>query len=454
MISPQQGAQTSFLSTPADIAIYGGAAGGGKSWAILVEPLRHINNPKFNAIIFRRTSVQIRNGGGLWQKSQELYPMFGAVSRELELLWKFPSGATIKFMHMEHEKNRLDHQGAEYPLIEFDELTHFTYDQFFYLFSRNRTTIGMAPYIRATTNPDADSWVRQFIDWWIDPETGFAIPERGGKLRYMARVNNTIHWADTKQQLMEECGTSDILPRSVTFIPSSLRDNQILMKADPGYLASLMALPLVERERLLNGNWNIKEAAGLYFRRAWCEVVDAAPANLSIVVRYWDLAATEKTDTNDPDWTVGWKMGFDKETGFLYVLDVQRMRVSPYKVKQAIVNMAKQDGKRVHVGKPQDPGQAGKAQAQDMTSMLSGFMVHTQRETGDKVTRFSPFSAQCEAHNVKFVRGSWNEDVFRSLENFPEALHDDDADAASGAFNLILKLRQGVVKIVDKPKGL
>jgi len=150
-IRPQAGPQENFLATEADIAIYGGAAGGGKTWALLLEPLRHIHNPEFGAVIFRRTYPQIRSEGGLWSESSTIYPAMGGQPRESILDWTFPAGGRIKFAHMQHEINRLDWQGAQIPLIEFDELTHFTKEQFFYMLSRNRSTCGVRPYIRATT---------------------------------------------------------------------------------------------------------------------------------------------------------------------------------------------------------------------------------------------------------------------------------------------------------------
>ena len=96
-------------------------------------------------------------------------------------------------------------------------------------------------------------------------------------------------------------------PISVTFIPGTVFDNPALLRVNPDYVASLLSLPLVERARLLECNWKIRPAAGLYFKREWCAVVDEVPADLDMV-RYWDLAATEKTALNDPDWTVGVKL--------------------------------------------------------------------------------------------------------------------------------------------------
>ncbi len=402
------------------------------------EPLKHVKNPHFLAVIFRRNAVQVRNPGGLWDESMKIYPAFGATPRQDVLEWSFPSKARLKFAHLEYDHSVLNYQGAQIPLISFDELCHFNQSQFFYMLSRNRSTCGVKPYVRATCNPDADSWVAEFISWWIDQDTGRAIPERSGVVRWMVRINDKIFWADNPEDLIAEHG-EESLPKSVTFIASSLFDNKILMEADPGYLANLKALPSVERERLLGGNWKIRPAAGLLFKREWVQVIPESPAGLRIV-RYWDLAATEKTDSNDPDFTVSVKIGTDN-AGRFYVLHGNSMRKSPLHVEQAIANMASHDGKLVQIGLPQDPGQAGKSQARSFASMLAGYRVTTRIESGDKVTRFGPFSAQCEAGNVYFVRGDWNNEFFDNLEGFPEAKHDDHVDACSGAFNLLTEKR-------------
>ena len=433
-IAPQPGPQEQFLATPADIAIYGGAAGGGKTWALLLEPLRHVANGDFGAVFFRRTTVQVRNEGGLWDESEKLYPLLGSTPREHVLSWGFPSGASVSFAHLEHDKTVLNYQGAQIPLICFDELTHFSAKQFWYMVSRNRSVCGVRPYIRATCNPDADSWVAQFIAWWIDQDTGFPIPERASALRWFVRINDQLVWADTADELRAQF--PEIPPKSLTFIPAKLSDNVAFTSADPGYLANLLALPKVERERLLGGNWKIRAAAGLLFKREWCRVVDAAPADLKIV-RGWDLAGTPKTEQNDPDWTTGTKIGMSRSTGRFIVLDHKRKRGTPHEVEQLIGKTASQDGHMVTVSLPQDPGQAGKSQVETLTKLLAGYTVRSSPETGDKETRFGPFSAQAEAGNVDVLRGPWNEVWFSELEGFPEGAHDDDADSTSRAFNAV-----------------
>lgn len=270
-IQPQEGFQMQFLSTQADIAIGGGAAGAGKSFALLLEPTRHVQNKKFGGVIFRRTSPQIRSEGGLWDTSQEIYPYTNATPLETHLSWRFPSGANVKFSHLEYEKNILDWQGSQIPFIGFDELTHFSEKMFFYLLSRNRSTCGVKPYVRATCNPDPDSFVAKFIEWWIDQDTGFPIQERGGKIRYFIKDGESMVWGDSKAEVLErvphivrlmlaanESTNPEDLVKSVTFIPGDIYGNKELLSKDPSYLANLMAQDETTRLQLLEGNWKIK----------------------------------------------------------------------------------------------------------------------------------------------------------------------------------------------------
>lgn len=442
IIRPQPGPQEMFLSTPVDIAFYGGAAGGGKTYALLMECLRHISNKHFGATIFRRNSNQIKNEGGLWDNAKQMYMPIGGIPLENPRpTIRFKSGAKITFAHLQYENDKLGYQGAQIPLIGFDEITHFTASQFWYMLSRNRSTCGVRPYIRGTTNPDADSWVAKFIQWYWDPETGYAIPERSGKIRYFTRMGDDIIWGDNPDDVVKQ--SPDIIPeqvKSFTFIASKLSDNKILMEKDPGYLGALRAQGTVERERLENGNWLIRPSAGLYFKRSQVQIVNAIPHNVIEWVRSWDLAATVPSTANpDPDATAGVLMG-RLDNGMFIVADVQRAQVTANEVRKLTRNIATIDRARykyVRVTVPQDPGQAGKDQAASYIKHLAGFNVSTIRPSGNKITRAEPFSAQWQAGNVLVLAGPWNEKYFSELEAFPESAHDDMVDASSDAFNTL-----------------
>jgi len=120
-IGPQPGPQTQFLQSPAQICIYGGSAGSGKSYALLLATLRYISNPKFRAVIFRRTSPQITNPGALWDESTSLFGQLDATPYVSRLKWVFNSNSSVEFAHLEREQNVLDWQGSKVPFLGFDE---------------------------------------------------------------------------------------------------------------------------------------------------------------------------------------------------------------------------------------------------------------------------------------------------------------------------------------------
>jgi len=254
-------------------------------------------------------------------------------------------------------------------------------------------------------------------------------------IRWFIRSGDDLLWADSKEELLGQHGEA-VHPKSLTFIPASVRDNSILLSKDPGYMANLTALPRVDRKRLLHGNWLVRPSAGLLFKRQWFEVVDTAPDNHN-VVRYWDRAATEPRAGTDPDWTVGLKMSRARN-GVFYVENIVRFRGTLARVEETIRNTAQADGHAVRIILEQDPGQAGVAEVNYYIRALAGYAVRANVVTKDKQTRVRPVSAQAEAGNVKLVRGPWNEGFLRELENFPEGTHDDQVDALSGAFNSLL----------------
>lgn len=452
-IAPQEGKQTDLLQSEADIVIYGGAAGSGKTYGVLLEAGRGIGVENYGAVIFRKSITQIEKEGGLWDTAMKIYPrMFGKPNANSKLFKWDRFKSKISFAYLARDADLVDWQGTQIPLIIFDELTHFTKKMFFYMLSRNRSVCGVKPYMRATCNPDPDSWVRLFIDWWIG-EDGYAIEERSGIVRWFVHQNDEIHWFDTQEDA--DKAFPPVAPmyaskaKSFTFIAANVFDNKILLRDDPDYLTNLEALPAVDRERLLKGNWNIRAGAGDYFSRATFEVVDALP-KMKYIVRCWDLAATPVSETNpDPDWTVGMKAGIDSE-GIIYIIDIKRVRMSAVKVKQLFMNTTKQDSVKVAVRIPQDAGSAGKAVAADYIKAVAGYNVKALPVSGSKEVRARPASAQAGIGNIKVARGDWNEEFFKELEGFPLAGHDDMVDTLSDCVEELTNVKKQV-KVVNAP---
>jgi predicted phage terminase large subunit-like protein len=211
-----------------------------------------------------------------------------------------------------------------------------------------------------------------------------------------------------------------------------------LLDSDPGYLANLQALSLIDRERLLGdrergGNWKIKPSAGKVFNRAWFGIVDAVPAG-GREVRFYDLAATEKKATsNDPDFTASCKGKVID--GITYILDVTNDQIDPAQTDNHMKNLAGQDGKKVSIRFEREGGASGKRDARYIVTMLAGYDVQGVEPEGDKITRAKPLAAQALAGNVKLLRGSWNDEFLNHLHGQPELPHDDMMDAASGMYN-------------------
>lgn len=449
-MGPQPGPQTQFVTSRADIAVFGGAAGGGKSYSLILNDLYWIGNPAYRSVIFRRTFPQIRNPGGLWDTASMIYPYVGGKPNESRLEWRFPhpqnpkqGGALIKFSHLQYEADKLQHQGLEYARIAFDELDHFSETTFFYMLSRNRSTSGVRPYMRGTCNANGESWVAKLIEWWIDWDTGFPIPERAGQIRWFVRdddgelrfASNPAHlpWVTVEVDGVE----APQPPKSLTFIPAKVTDNQQLLSKDPGYLASLLALPPLERGRLLDGNWKIKAAAGLFFKRDWFPVLEMAPVSVR-KARYWDFAATEVKAGKDPDYTVGALVSVTPD-GTYVIEDLKRIRAAPGDVEALVKSTAQTDGRMVPIYLEQEPGASGKMVIDHyVRSVLPGWYVMGVKNTGPKAERIKPLSSQAQVRNLTMVRGDWNGAFLDEAEGFPDGLHDDQLDAVAGAFGAIM----------------
>lgn len=434
-VRAQPGLQEIFLASNADIAIAGGSAGCGKTTALLFMPLGYVHLPEFQSVIFRRVMPEVTNPGGLWDESMKYYPSVGAEPKQNPHEWWFPSGARVRFSHMQYEHDQFSWRGSQIPLIEFDQLELFTERQFWPMLHPNRDPSGLVvPCLRATCNPvpsdDAvGGWLHRLITWWLDDETGLPRWERRGALRWFVRINDEIIWADDPNALRQRHAGAE--PKSLTFIPGRIEvDNPKLLEANPEYMANLLSLPLVERERLLGGNWNARPVAGKVFNRGWFEIVGAAPAERECV-RYWDLAATQ----GGGNWTAGVLMS-RAPSGVFFIEDVHRGQWGPMQRNLEIKQTAQLDSTEIPVWVPQDPGSGGKEAALILIAFLAGFAVRSEPVTGSKLARANPLAAQAQAGNVKLIAGAWNAPFLHEAHYFDgsDSCTDDQIDGASGAF--------------------
>jgi hypothetical protein len=269
IFKPNNGPQTDFLASPERDVFYGGAAGGGKSFALLADLLRYCGNSNHRALLIRRTLDELTE---LINKSRDLYPKAfpGAIFREAKSMWQFPSGATAWFSYLDKDKDVTRYQGQSFTWIGIDEITHYPTPYVWeYLRSRLRTTDpNIQAYMRCTGNPGGVGgwWVKKM---YIDPapeSTPFAATDiESGK---------PLLWPSTSTN--GKAGEPLFLRK---FIPARLTDNPYLAQSGE-YEAMLRSLPEVERRRLLDGDWDVAEGAAFPEFSRNIHVVDATQVQI------------------------------------------------------------------------------------------------------------------------------------------------------------------------------
>lgn len=446
VLRPQKGPQEAYCASLTDICIFGGAAGSGKSFILLLEPLRHISDPNFRGVIFRKTRPMITSPGGLWDEAKSLWRHFGAEFSETNLIATFPSGAWIKFSHMEKENDKYAWQGSQLTFVAFDEVAHFSETQVFYMLSRLRSKSKVKPYLRMTCNPEyTDHWLYKLVKPFLDLSTGIPDREKSAKTLYLVNAEGEIHLSEEIDTLRKMFPT--FTPKTYTFIAGNCFDNQALLQNNPEYLSNLQALDRVQRERLLMGSWHASLQGAGYFQRGDCEIVSplSVPKRLK-TVRAWDLASTEPNELYpNPDYTAGVKMSLCDD-GFFYVEHCIRDRKAPAKMQDIMLNVAKDDGKNTSIILPIDVGQAGKVAYQTWSKpfIISGFRVKKALTRKGKFERFMGFANAVENGMVRVVAGKWNDAWFAELEMFNEdhkTLKCDQVDATSDAYLQLVNSR-------------
>lgn len=396
--------QRVFLRTNAIEALFGGAAGGGKSSALLMAAMQYVDIPGYSAILFRRTFADLSLPGALMDRFKLWLDAMDDVHWNANsYVATFPSGARISFGYLNNTNDYLRYKGSEFQFIGMDEVTEIRESDYRYLFSRLRRPasgqLAQVPLrMRCASNP-APNWVRQ---------------------RFIVEGKE----------------------KGRIFVPSKLTDNPGI-DAD-SYRQALQELDPIERRRLEEGDW-WSTTLGTMFDRTSAIIIDAHEVpqvtSSARAVRFWDLAATEPNYTTpNPDWTVGTLMLFDQ--GIAYILDVRKMRKRNEHVEQFIAQTAYEDGVTCAIRVEQEPGSSGKALIDQYARyVVPGYDFQGIRSTGDKITRARPFAAAMANGNVRLVRGPWISDWLDEIASFPEACdHDDQVDSAVGAFTYLAGL--------------
>lgn len=467
-IGPRSKFQYNYLNSDADIIVAGGAAGSSKSYVGLMRHARWIEDPNYRGFCIRKNSTAIMKEGGLFDEAVSLYrdiePGIKIKYKDQKIV--FPSRASISFTHYENDAAGNTFQGLQLSSVFYDEATHASEKHIWWLISRLRSKAKMKPSIWLTCNPDPDSYLRDWVEPWLYPEghenEGLCNPDMNGKAKYILRQDGELRWADTREELIERYGKKwlpvehkdQVQPKKIEVHLGTIYDNPTLMRTNPDYLANLESLPPIERQRLLLGNWNVREQASSYFSRKWVEEVDYIdPADIVSTARTFDFAETLKSDLNpSPDYTVTTLMHKLRD-GTYAVSSVKRIRIRSGDWIPFIQEHTKDDPANTSYYLPLDPGPMAKRAHNLLKRNLSelGLYVITINTNKSKLERFRPFSSFAQTDGgVKFLKGCGmdyenkvfndNKFIFNELEAFTgerkkgENGHDDIVDTISDGF--------------------
>lgn len=411
--------------------LFGGAAGGAKSWALLAAASQYVDVPGYSALLLRRSYRDLALPGALIPISHEWWDGTDAKWSGQDYAWTFPSGATVQFGYLENEGDEMRYQGAAFHFIGFDELTQFQRHQYLYLFSRLRRPKGdgagatIPLRIRAASNPGGrgHEWVKER---WNLPSGNTGAPNR-------------------------------------LFVPSKLDDNPYLDVES--YEQALNQLATVTYQQLREGDWDANISGGKFYPE-WFTVIDRKDLppreSWEAIVRHWDLGSQAvTTESPDPDWTAGCKMvrvnqlpktlnSWFRENNttpppppYYIVLDVARIRSDPGGVEEFVKVTSANDGHWVPVSIEQERGASGK-------SMVDAYRRHVLQHAdkvfglwakNSKESRASIAAGRAREGRIFLLAGEWNQPFVNELSLFGvDRVHDDQVDAFSGCFQAFQKL--------------
>jgi predicted phage terminase large subunit-like protein len=443
---------------------------------MLMAALQYVDVPRYSALILRRTKDDLALPGAIGDRADEW--LGGTDARLKGSTWEFPSGATITLGSIQYDRDKSRYKSAEFQFIAWDELTQFQETTYTFMFSRLRRPAVICgncnvmvekvqPGTRSrglwgewgTEVADDDGWVHGAAQTNYDGRCPHPKPSQTALREYAPSPMDGLTLFDVPLRMRAASNPGDVghawvrdrfvRPQTrkpgASFYPAKLTDNPSLDQRS--YAEGLGLLTTVERQRLLDGDWEIADG-GTMFKRSWFDVVpwDVIP-KAAKWVRYWDLAATEAKQgvdgkgNRDPDWTAGALVAF--HDGHFWVAHILRMRETPGTVERSIVNTSDQDGRAVPIRMEQEPGSSGVNTIDNYRrNILPGRDFDGKRPTGDKAVRASTWSGAAEHGLVHLVGGAWIGDFLDEAEAFPGGAHDDMVDAVSGAVEFLTTARK------------
>lgn len=413
------GKQAAFLAYDGREALYGGAGGGGKTDALLMAALQYVCVPGYAAVLFRQSYPQLSRPGQFIDRAEEWLTGTDARANRSERRWTFPSGAILQFGYVERDADRYGWAGPELQFAGWDELTNWATPAVYRFISFSRARRPSMQRTDLEACPDCGMTLADV------PLRARAGTNPGGPGHDWVMETFVQPWTDAK-----EAQTLGRVKLARPFFPARLIDNPHIDREE--YHAGLAELDPVDRARIEDGDWTVREKGGM-FERQWFPIVDDYPRD-AMLVRYWDSAATEPHAANrDPDWTVGTLMAM--KDGQFWIVDVDRFRESDLNVERRLFQRAQLDGVRVPIWFEQEGGSSGKILAAHyQRRVFVGFNAKGDPPSGSKADRARPLASAAEAGNVFLVRGEWNAEWLAEVEAFPQkGWHDDQVDSASGA---------------------
>ena len=447
VIGPRSEKQAMYIQNEADVVVFGGGAGSGKSFLGAMDTLKYTDDPKFRALVVRRLTPQIHGPGGIFETfvdlHRKIYDKKLRVKKRDGIL-EYPNGGTISFRHCQYEDDKHSFQGWQLSMALIDEAQQLTQSQVIYIMSRLRSEAAMKPKMRMTCNPAGKGhWLTNWLEWYLLP-TGLPDPDRCGVMRYFTMRDNEMVWGDTAQEVKDK--VQGCSPLSFTFINANVYDNPVLMERQPEYVAWLEGQDRETKEALLYGNWYVTKQQENYFRRAWCRLVQDVPT-YGNSARAFDLAGSLKDEVNkDPDYSATALMTKTKE-GRYTIEHVDHIRARFHTVEEWIFKFHETDPDDVTYIIPVDAGSAGKAYASSLQKRLAekGRACRLYPMSNkSKLVRFRPMASVAQAGYIDVLNAPWNDFFFDEMEQFSGdgKTHDDMLDAAVCAFWYLNQSRQ------------